>query len=206
MYMRLSVLCTLALFPLPLVAQDSTARTESTPFRRGQWAAQFQAGTAFGSLGFIKFRSPTRALVLDLRVNGGHGETLRSDSGGPMQFTSLGSTANIQARFGWRRYGGDGNGAKVVSHYSLGVVAGFHHSVTAGLGERFDQNGWSAGVFGDVGGTYLLTSKFGIGALAGASLLYENDMAKSSSSGVKARSWFLSGSALSAALVATVFF
>ena len=196
----------LGVLPLSLVAQDSTTRVVETPFRRGQWAAQFQAGTSFGSLGFIKFRSPTRALVLDLRVNGGHGESLRSDSSGALQFTTLSSFANIQTRFGWRRYGGDGNGAKVVSNYTLGVVVGFNHNVGSGFGERFETNGWSAGVFGDVGGTYLLTSKFGIGALASASLLYQNDISKSSSSGIKSRQWFLGGSALAASLVATVFF
>jgi len=198
-------LAALLLLPDAMLAQDSSLKVSATPFRRGQWAAQFQAGTAFGSLGFIKFRSPTRALVLDLRVNGGHSESLRSDSSGAMQFTTLSSLANVQARFGWRRYGGDGNGAKVVSNYTLGVLAGFNHSVAAGFGDRFDSNGWSAGVFGDVGGTYLLTSQFGIGALASAALTYENDVGKSSS-GSKSRQWFLGGSAISASLVATVFF
>ncbi|MGH8623315.1 MAG: hypothetical protein ACRET3_14370 [Burkholderiales bacterium] len=205
MYTRSSLLAAVLFAPLLLYAQDSTSRSEATPFRRGQWAAQFQAGISFGSLGFIKFRSPTRALVLDLRVNGGHSETLRSDSSGANQFSSLSSAANLQARFGWRHFAGNGNEAKVVAHYTLGALAGFNHSVSAGFGESSEANGWTAGVFGDIGGTYLLTPKFGIGALASATLSYENAVAKSSS-GTKSRRWFLGGSAGIASLVATVFF
>jgi len=59
---RRPVVCAaLVLLPFSLFGQDSTAKGYATPFHKGQWAAQFQAGTAFGSLGFIKFRSPTRA-------------------------------------------------------------------------------------------------------------------------------------------------
>jgi len=57
-----SLFAVLVLLPVSALAQDSTARHDATPFHKGQWAAQFQAGTAFGSLGFIKFRSATHAL------------------------------------------------------------------------------------------------------------------------------------------------
>src|SRR5881396_22057 len=40
----------LVLLPVTVFGQDSTAKGNATPFRKGQWAAQFQAGTAFGSL------------------------------------------------------------------------------------------------------------------------------------------------------------
>src|SRR5206468_8868650 len=96
-------------------------------------------------------------------------------------------------RFGWRRYGGDGTGTKVVSHYSLGLVAGFGHSVVVGRVQRQSQvNGWTTGAFGDVGGTYLLTPKFGIGALATAGLTYTNSVGKSSS-GARYREWSIGG-------------
>src|SRR6266487_5835229 len=77
-----TVLALLVLLPVSLFGQDSTAKGNATPFHQGQWAAQFQAGTAFGSLGFIKFRSPTRALVLDLHISGSHSETVVTDSSG----------------------------------------------------------------------------------------------------------------------------
>ncbi len=195
----------LVLLSVAAFGQDSTPKGNTTPFHRGQWAAQFQAGTAFGSLGFIKFRSATRALVLDLRIGGSHSEELRTDSTGADRFTGLRSNAFLQVRFGWRRYSGDGTGSKVVSHYSLGVLAGFDHSAFREPTFWDQSNGWTAGVFGDVGGTYLLTSRFGIGALATATLSYQNRMGKSSS-GTRVRDWSLGGSALSASLVATLYF
>jgi len=56
-----------------------------------------------------------------------------------------------------------------------------------------------------VGGTYLLTPRFGIGALATAALSYDNTVGKSSS-GAKSRTWSIGGSAVGASLVATLFF
>jgi hypothetical protein len=202
---RLAVVCAvLFLLPRTVFGQDSTAKSNATPFRKGQWAAQFQAGTAFGSLGFIKFRSPTRAVVLDLRIGGSHSEEIATDTGGT-RFNGLRSNASTQVRFGWRRYNGDGNATKVVSHYSLGALAGFDHDVSAGRTGWSKDNAWTAGVFGDVGGTYLLTPKFGIGALATASLSYRSGVAKTSF-GTRYRDWSLGGSALSASLVATLYF
>jgi hypothetical protein len=192
------------LFAALLLLPVSGFGQDSTPFHKGQWAAQFQAGTAFGSLGFIKFRSPTRALVLDLRLSGSHSETMVSDSSGT-RFGDLHSMASTQVRFGWRRYSGDGNGTKVVSHYSLGALAGFDHNVSAALTGWSKDNAWTAGIFGDVGGTYLLTPKFGIGALATATLSYQNGLVRTSF-GTRYRDWSLGGSALSASLVATLYF
>src|SRR6185436_7831633 len=77
----LSLLPVAALIPLSLFAQDSTAKPR-TPFRRGQWATQFTVGSTFGSLGFLKFRSPTRALVLDVLLSGFHSENSVDDSAG----------------------------------------------------------------------------------------------------------------------------
>ena len=143
--------------------------------------------------------------MLDLRISGGHSEYLTTDSTGRNRFEGLGSNASIQARFGWRHYAGDGNGTKLVSHYSLGVLAGFAHSVGSGRGGGSYQNGWTAGAFGDVGGTYLLTPRFGIGALATAALSYDNTLGKVSS-GAKSRTWSIGGSAVGASLVATLYF
>src|SRR6266508_455475 len=152
---RRPVVCA-ALFVLPfsLFGQYSTAKGNATPFHKGQWAAQFQAGTAFGSLGFIKFRSPTRALVLDLHISGSHSETMVTDSSGT-RFGGLQSNAATQVRFGWRRYSGDGTAAKVVSHHSFGALAGFEHDVAAGPSGSSRTNRWTVGACGDVGGTYL---------------------------------------------------
>ncbi len=200
-----TLFASLLLLPVTVFGQDSTAKGNATPFRKGQWAAQFQAGTAFGSLGFIKFRSPTRALVLDLGIAGSHSEAIFTDTSGMKRFAGLESDASVQVRFGWRRYSADGTAAKIVSHYSFGALAGFVHDVAAAPGGSSQTNGWTAGVFGDVGGTYLLTSRFGIGALATATIYYRNAVSKSSF-GIASRNWTIGGSALSAALVATVYF
>ena len=205
MNVRPTLVAALLVFPVSVFAQDSTVRVNATPFRKGQWAAQFQAGTAFGSLGFIKFRSPTRALVLDVRIGGQHSEELTRDSSGASQFGHLTSNAFAQLRFGWRRYSGDDRTAKVVSHYSLGLVAGFTHFVFRDPTDSRQTNAWAAGAFGEVGGTYLLTPKFGIGALATATLSYQDGVTKDSISG-RSRDWTIGGSAMNASLVATVYF
>jgi len=203
---RRPVVCAaLLVLPFSLFGQDSTAKANATPFHQGQWAAQFQAGAGFGSLGFIKFRSPTCALVLDLRLGGAHSEELTTDSSGANRFAHLNSNAFTQVRFGWRQYSGDGTAAKVVSHYSFGALAGFNHFASRDPTGSSQTNGWMAGAFADVGGTYLLTSRFGIGALATASLSYQNSLGKSSLSG-RYRDWSIGGSAASASLVATLYF
>lgn len=200
MFLRLSLLL---LVPASLFAQDSTSPSDSTPFRKGQWAAQFQGASSFGSLGFLKFRSPNRALVLDVRLGGGHNEIFFTDSTGT-RFAGLRSDAFVNVRFGWRRY--RGGAARIVSHYSVGLIAGLDHGVEAAPTGRFGSDGWTAGVFGDVGATYLLTPKFGLGALGTASLTYSRSRSESEPSGNKTHTWRIGGNAVSASLVATVFF
>ena len=199
----LSLLPVAMLVPLSLFAQDSTARPQ-TPFRRGQWATQFSAGSGFASLGFLKFRSPTRALLLDLRINGAHAETLSDDSTGSSQFVGLSSAAFTQLRFGWRRYGV--GAPKVATHYTFGVLAGFDHSVERSTTSTSQSNGWTGGLFGDIGATYLVTPNFGLGALASASLTYATRVSEFQPFGGKSHTWQIGGTAVNAALVATLFF
>ena len=193
------------LIPLSLFSQDSTAKPP-TPFRRGQWATQFAVGSGFASLGFLKFRSPTRALVLDIRLNGFHAENLVDDSTGTSQFDGLSSSAFTQLQFGLRRY--SGGEPRIVTHYTLGVFAGFNHTASTSPGTvdvSSQTNGWSWGLFGDLGATYLVTPKLGLGAMASGSLSYSTSTTKSSL-GPSGRRWQIGGSALGASLVATLFF
>lgn len=193
----------LLLVPNSLFAQDSTTQSSDTPFRRGQWAAQFQGGGSFASIGFVKFRSPTRALVLDLRLTGLHVENSVTDSAGT-RFTGLNSDAFTQLRFGWRRYG---TGAtKVVSHYTLGLLAGLDHDASKSPFSTTERNTWTAGFFGDIGATYLITPQFGLGALATASLSYSRSVVEQQPGNLKGGTWQIGGSAVSASLVATLFF
>lgn len=203
MFPRLVLLSAVALLPFPVVAQDSTSQPAVTPFRRGQWAAQFQAGFSTGSLGFVKFRSPTRALVVDLQLSGGHSENIATDSTGS-HFDGLNSNVSTQIRFGWRRY--RAGTAKLVSHYSFGLLGGFDHNVTRDPSFLSESNGWRAGFFGDVGGTYLVTPQLGLGALASAALSYSNSVSEYQPGNGKGRQWRIGGSAINATLVATLFF
>ena len=176
--------------------------SDSLPFHGGEWAAQFAGGTSFASLGFLKFGSPTKALVLDVRVTGGHGEDITTDSTGT-HFSGLGSNANVGLRFGWRRY--HPAGPKVATYHSLGLLGGFTHSVTAAPGYRSVANGWNAGVFGDFGGSYFLTPRFSVGATIGAEIRYSDTYARDSQ-GSKRRAWDLGGSAPGVAFVAALYF
>lgn len=203
MYSRLRMLPALVALPVSLFAQDSIARADSTPFRRGQWAAQFQAGSSFGSLGFIKFRSPTRALVLDARISGAHAEALATDTAGS-RFIGVNSGASVQLRFGWRQY--RPSETRVASHYTIGALAGFDHQASANPAGSDEQNGWTLGVFGDVGGTYLVTPRFGLGAIGSVALTYSTAISTQRPTNTRYRTWRLGGSAVSAALVATLFF
>jgi hypothetical protein len=203
MYTRLSLLCVLVLLPRALVAQDSTALRASTPFRRGQWAAQFAAGFDFNTVGFLLFRSPTRALLLDVELGGGHSEMLTGDSTG-LQFAGVNSNAFTQLRFGWRRY--SGGEPKIATHYTVGVLGGFEHAAVSSSGNSQQRNGWTAGLFGDLGATYLVTPHLGLGALASASLSYFTATVETQPSGVKNRLWNLGGSGITGSIVATLFF
>ena len=183
--------------PLSLVAQDSTK------FRRGQWAAQFQVGSSSASLGFLKFRSPTRALVLDVRLTGAHSEQSVTDSGGT-RFAGLASDAFTQIRFGWRRY--RAGATKLVSHHTIGLLAGLNHDVSRSTVSLRESNAWTAGVFADIGGTYLVTPQLGLGALATASLTYSRSVTKQQPTNFIGRTWQIGGSGVSGTLVATLFF
>lgn len=181
--------------------QDSTA-ADTTPFRRGQWAAQFGAGFGFGSLGFMRFRSPTSAWVVDLRVSGGHSESLATDSAGT-RFIGLDSRAAVDMRLGIRTHRTETR--KIVPFYSLGILGGFNHSAFSGGGGSGQRNGWSAGVFADVGANYLFTPHFAIAATGTLTLRYATQTAKQTGS-PRFRAWELSGSAPGAALLVQLYF
>jgi hypothetical protein len=203
---RLSLIVAVAALPYTLSAQDSAAISSPTPFRGGQWAAQFEVGYYFTSVGFLKFSSPTRALVVDLRLTGSHGEGSRTDTAGT-RYLGFQSDAVTQLRLGFRRFRTVEH--RIAPHYSLGVLAGLNHHASGTPGFKSESNEWTAGAYGDIGATYLVTSSLGLGALATVSLAYTLDhqtSQPSQGSGSTVRSWLISGSAVNASLVATLFF
>jgi hypothetical protein len=181
MQARALVVSLLLFLPGRLLAQDTP-----TPFRAGQWAALFTGGASFTSLGVLKFRSPTSALWLDLRVSGGHHEDFVSDT-----VTGISSQVSIDLRLGRRVYRAVAD--KVVAQHSLGFQVGVDHFVQASpfLGTA-TSNGWAAGPFVELGGVYLITSHFGIGATGTASITYSRSWGESFG-GTKISSWSLGG-------------
>jgi len=193
---------------LPLLTAlllTQSAPTDTLPFHRGEWAAQFAGGGSFSSLGFLKFRGPKQALVLDTRVGVGHSEELRTDSTGT-HFSVADSHANVSLRFGWRRY--HAVGPKVAAYHSLGLLAGLNHSATRFPGGRNTSNAWTAGVFGDIGGSYFLTPRLSVGATISADIHYSDafNSQQANAQNVKTRSWDLEGSAPGVGFVAALYF
>jgi hypothetical protein len=168
------------------VRAQQPVSADSTPFRGGQWAAQFGGGASFVSLGVIRFRSPTRARVLDLTIQGSH-EELMNDSA----FVGLSSQANLNLRLGARRYRALSHG--VVAYHTVGVTGGFAHGVTTSPGGSIKLDGWNVGVFGDAGGSYLISPSFSIGANAGLGLGYRHTTSGAAPGGPQLREWLISG-------------
>jgi hypothetical protein len=190
---------------LPLLTAlllTQAAPADSLPFHRGEWVAQFAGGLNFGSVGVLKFRSPHKALVLDIRIEGGHGEDVATDSTGT-HFDGVGSHADLVLRFGWRRY--HPAGPKVAAYHSWGLLAGFTHSVAVQPGFRSIANGWNGGVFGDIGGSYFLTPRLSVGATISGVIRYTDVYEQPNGAG-KRRAWSIDGAAGGFGFVAALSF
>ena len=143
-----------------LHAQESSA----LPFRAGQWAIELASNQESGNLGFLRFTSPGGAWLFapGLVISSGESE----GSGGDSDLSALGVDLRLGRR-GYRALGGN-----TVSFLGLGL-----HGVRTSFEE--DAGGteatvkeWSAGVYGELGGTYFFTPRFGLGASAMAELAY----------------------------------
>lgn len=176
MQTRTLVVAALLIVPADLLGQE-------TPFRAGQWAAQFTGGS-FSSLGVVKFRSATRALVLDVHVGAVHQEQFTNDT-----VDIVNSNVSIDVRVGRRSYRSVTE--KVVAQHSLGLAVGFDHNVSTNpfLGST-TSNAWQAGPFGELGAVYLITPHIGVGATGSASVTYGRSWGKGST-GTKTKGWLL---------------
>jgi len=90
-------------------------------------------------------------------------------------------------------------GHKVAAYQSLGLLAGFSHSVAVDPVFRSVANGWNAGVFGDIGASYLLTPRLSVGATITGAIRY-TDVYEHPDGGGKRRFWELEGSPVSGLL------
>ena len=197
-----SALC-LVVWLSPAVASGQGVTPDTTPFHRGQWAAQFGAGTSFASLGFVKFTTPTRAWVLDFHLSGGHtqstahrGDSLLSDG-----FTS---SATVNTRVGRRFY--QARGKVVASFQTLGVLGGYTHDCQGNtVILSFCDNGWDAGAFAELGGIYLVSPRLSLGGAATASFTYERSQARDNV-GDRETHWAYGGAFQGLSFTATVYF
>jgi hypothetical protein len=176
---------------VPLFAQDT-----NTPFREGQWAAQFAGG--FSSIGVIKFKSPTRALVLDVSVSGEHHEEFAGDT-----VSTINSHAFIRVQLGRRVYRPVAE--RIVAQHTFGLVVAVDHNASTNpfLGSTHTTQ-WGGGPFAELGAVYLLTPHLGIGATGTASITYSR-VSGESFTGSKTHGW-ASTADTHIAFAATIFF
>jgi hypothetical protein len=188
---------------VPALALGQSASRDTTPFHRGQWAAQFGTLPAFGSLGFLRFTTPTRAWVLDMRVNGGHSHDRLYESDTVASEGYI-SGAFLSARVGRRFY--QARSAAVASFQTVGVVSGFTHQCYAhNDAPSFCDNGWTAGAFAELGAAYLVNPRLSLGGAATASFTYGRSNGHGSG-GDRTTHWTYTGSLEGFSLAVTVYF
>jgi hypothetical protein len=200
---RFAICCALVLSPMLATAQDTAS--DSIPFRRHQWAAQFAGGTTFASLGALRFTAPDRAWLLDFRFTGGHSHD-RAYASDTVVSDGFNSNASVDTRIGRRFY--QGRGKSVVSFQTVGALGGYTHAcqeTTAPVAAGSCSNGWRAGVFGEFGAAYLITRRFSIGGSATVAFTYQRTKG-TGSSGVVIREWAYQGSVQGLSFAATVYF
>lgn len=196
----------------PLLVQDASsqdsARTDTTPFRRGQWAAQFGGGFSFATLGLLRFTSTRSAWLLDARLSGGHSNNKATlvTPAGDTTITAFSSDAAVSARIGRRLY--RPRDGRVASFLSVGVLGGFSHSADGQGANAAESNGWNAGAFGENGGAYFITDRLTIGATADLSFVYSRATSESAGggSGAKTVRWSYGASTPNLRFTATLYF
>jgi hypothetical protein len=157
----------LAAAPAALHAQESDA----LPFQAGRWAVEVSSQEELGSLGFLRFTAPGSAWVIAPGIIVGRAEASQEDPFGGTEDADI-STLGFDLRLGYRSY--RSLGRSVVSHLGIGVL-GATRSDEAEFsdGTSADTKTTSFGPYGELGGSYFFTPRFGVGASATASLTYD---------------------------------
>ncbi len=159
----LSPLFSLAAFlPAPPLAAQVP---DSVLFHPGQWGVDFRIGSGFAGAGALHFTSPTHATFLDL--SGGYNHT--SNTAAALRISNLTGALSL----GRRAY------HRVDPHIYRWTTAGFtfvynRQSSTQDT-VRQTTRGVGAGVFVNVGGTWLVTPHLGLGAQWQADLTYTHN-------------------------------
>jgi hypothetical protein len=180
----------------PVFAQEQPA-TDSLPFRPGQWAAHFILGS-FTGVGASRFRSAARATVWQLGTVFSHRQQSQDDIGGGTTRTAL-TNASATIRIGWRRY--RSGTSRVTPYATLGTLLTAAYMRAVSGGQDTWTTGLGAGVFGDVGALYRVTSNLALGAAGTVDLRVVHTFGRQAS-GLSTSAWDaqLSGITVSAGL------
>jgi hypothetical protein len=153
--------------------------TDSVVFRHGQWGADFSIGGGFAGVGAIRFSSPTRALVLDLLTD--YQRTEFDNSNG----TSSGDNVGVQVRLGTRGYRSFGR--RLYRLTTFGVSASYRWGQSTVQDTLTNtQHSLGAGVFADLGASWLVTPQLALGARWGLDVTYNHDSASGSNGSASA--------------------
>jgi hypothetical protein len=160
--------------------------------------------SGYASLGVLRFTAPRRAWVLDLRVSGGHTDIESSRTSPDTTVKGFHSNAGVTLRLGRRFYSALRD--RVLALYGLGLSGGFVHSASGqDGGTSGETNGWTAGMVFELGGTYFVTRRLSLGAIASASVTYSRSKSRASD-GFRSESSTYGGSLGGVSLVATLYF
>lgn len=181
--------------------QDSAgAAKDSLPFHKGQWAAQFTAGTTFSNAGVLYFRSAANAWIATVSASY-HSSSNRTDSSslGPrMTVDTWVSSATL--RFGTRHYSSMGKSTALFTTFGV-LGTGGSSTSSSSFGARGKTSTFGAGVFGELGANYMITRHLSLGASAGIQATYQSNWS-SDDSGLSSagRDFLISGALLSLTL------
>src|SRR6266481_4880511 len=116
---------------------------DSMPFHKGQWGVDFRIGNGFGGVGALHFRSPTRAMLIDLSGGYSHGSITNP--------AAHGSAVNAALSLGTRGY--HAMDPHVYRWTTLGVSFLYNRQSSTQGGVTQTNQGVGAGVFANLGGT-----------------------------------------------------
>lgn len=169
------------LLAAPLAAQEPATGGDSLPFRAGLRGAQFGIQNGAGSIGYIRFTSPSRAWVVDVA---GFIQRTKSESSSPFGGTDEQSWGGLVTTMVGLR-----------SHRALRANAVWFSGGGLRLGYSREsggtsQTGYNAGVYGELGASYHVSPRMSFGAQSGAGLGYgHNRVTFSGGNAQRSSSW-----------------
>jgi hypothetical protein len=197
-------LSTLGVMLVPL-ATLTAQESATTPFRDGQWAAQFGWESGLGSLGVLAFTGPTGAWLLDVQFEWINRTFDIRDAFGP-DTSGDADYLDVAVRVGRRFY--QARGAKVVTYQSIGVLGTLFERRTAFLappGATRSERSNGFGAFGEMGAAYAITQNLSIG-LTGTVGVQSVTFKQEEPSGTRFKSSGFAVSAPALMFVATIYF